>query len=300
MKNDDAGSLPAGIAGARGTLGLAADVVSLVTFLGATVALVRGDDLPQSILAVYLCLVVTVLLVWVIRLEARNSRRAKQAAALPRLVDAIDEISHATRALLAGGSDDAYVATVKIALGHVAAVYAIATGGPCRVTLKTTYRPPGHRQRRDLAVATVCRSSGEPGGESPTGIDWINDNTDFRKIFNEGAPVFFCNDLPAEIPRGYRNSHFTEEVVASGDFPYRATIVWPVRGRITSGTAQVTRWEVIGFLCVDTLRADTFHRETDVAPGEACAHALYSGLLRYRENQADPPHGGNRKDRRPR
>ena len=283
---------------------MVADVIGVVSFLIAVISFVSGDDIARTLLAGYLCALVTALLVWTGRTEARNARltrRASQADALPRLVDTVDQISHATLGLLAGGADDAFVARVTIALGHLAEMYGIATGVPCRVTLKATYKPPRH-PGRDLAVETVCRSSGHAGGQSVTGIDWINDNTDFRKIFNEGAEIFFCNDLPAEIPKGYRNSHFTDDVIASGSFPYRATIVWPVRGRLGDPTRDVDRWEVIGFLCVDTLRTYTFDRELDVAPGEVCAHALYSGLRRFRENQSSPRAGnaGKGRDRRSR
>ncbi len=266
---------------ARESLGTVADLVGVGGFMLAVLAIAVSEGAVALLLAGFLCLLVIGLLVRIVHL----SRRARQSDALPRLVDAVEEISAATRNLLAGGTDDAFVTSVKIALGHLAEMYGIATSAPCRVTLKVVYQPPRRPDRRDFAVKTVCRSSGEAGGQSPSGIDWINDNTDFRKIFTGGQPLFFCNDLPSEP--GYRNSHLTDEMVAAGTYPYLATIVWPVRGR-GDRVSQVDRWDVIGFLCVDSTRSDVFDREIDVVPGEACAHALYSGLLRFRENQGAP------------
>jgi hypothetical protein len=268
----------------RGELGLLADVITILTFAGSIYALVTGRDLPQAVLAAYVGALAASLFVWNVRI----ARRARQSAAMPRLVDALDSVSHGTRALLAGGANDAFVLSLKAALADLAEMYGISTGVACRVTVKITYSPPEPKRQGDLAVKTVCRSTGDAGGSSPSGIDWIDDNTDFRKIFKDGAALFFCNDIPAEIAKGlYRNSHFTDEMVASGDLPYRATIVWPVRSRLDF-PEQTDSWEVIGFLCVDTAGTGAFDRALDEVPGAAFAHALYSGLLRFRENQDAP------------
>lgn len=285
-----------GVRAMRGGLGMVADLLAVATFLGAALALATGTDAARALLALWVCALATGLLGWNVRLGARYHRlagrfahRARRSTALPRLTDAVDAVSHATRALLAGGADDAFVLGVQGALGHLAEMYGIATGAPCRVTVKILSEPPGHT---DFAVRTVCRSSGSAGGRSETGTDWVNENTDFRLMLKEGYELFFCNDLPAQLALGYRNSHFSDRVIASGEYPYRATIVWPVRGRV-EGSPDA--WEVIGFVCVDTPLARVFDRAIDVAPGAAFAHALYSGLERFRQHamQAGPrPDGG--------
>lgn len=278
----------AGVRAMRGSLGAVADLIAVATFLGAATALATGTDVPRAFLALWVCALATGLLLWNVRLGARYARlaarfarRARRSDALPRLADAVDAVSHATRALLAGGDDAAFVLGVKDALGHLAEMYGIATGTPCRVTVKLVHAPPGHP---DFAVKTVCRSSGSPGGRSRGGTDWVNDNTDFRLVLKEGYEHFFCNDLPAALGSDYRNSHFTDEVVAADEFPYRATIVWPVRGRVPDDPDS---WDVIGFVCVDTRRENAFDRGLDVAPGAAFCHTLYSGLLRLRQIRDD-------------
>jgi len=274
----------AGVRAMRGSLGAVADLLAVASFLGAATALAAGTDVPRALLALWVCALATGLLLWNVRLGARYARlaarcarRARRSDALPRLADAVDAVSHATRALLAGGGDAAFVLGVKDALGHLAEMYGIATGTPCRVTVKTVHAPPGHP---DFAVETVCRSSGSPGGRSHTSIDWVNDNTDFRLVLKEGHEHFFCNDLPGALGRGYRNSHLTDEVIAADELPYHATIVWPVRGRIPD---DPDIWDIVGFVCVDTRRENAFDPHVDVAPGVALCHTLYSGLLRLRE-----------------
>ena len=268
----------------RTTLGTVADVLGIAGFLGALVALVSGQDLTRTVLAVYVCLLATAMLGWNVRSTARHGPRLQRVDALPRLTDAVDEVAHATRALLAGGPDAAFRASLRVALGHVAELYGVATGVPCRVTLKRTFRAQAPDGRR-LAVDTLCRSSGEAGGRSRSGADWVDDNTDFRMIFHSGDPFFLCNDLAAAVGRGYRNSHFTERAVATGRFPYLSTVVWPIRGRVPGDGGGEGPWRVVGFLCVDAQQRHVFDPASDIAAGATVAHALYTGLARLHDSE---------------
>jgi hypothetical protein len=161
-------------------------------------------------------------------------------------------------------------------------MYEIATGFACRVTVVQVYAPnAGNR----LAVRRVCTSypdSGKRPGKSQ--IDWVEENTDFKDLFDTGDAYFFCNDLPNELGEGYRNSHWSRDKIAEmrkkGDWPYRSTIVWPVRGWIAPGPGE-GRWDVTGFVCVDSKAANVFDQDLDVAPGETFAYALYLGLAAY-------------------
>lgn len=119
--------------------------------------------------------------------------------------------------------------------------------------------------------------------------DWVSENTDFDKIMFSGADHFASNDLPAEIMNGYRNSHWTperlEEWARTGEYPYRSTIVWPVRGQIDpSGPNQ--QWSAVGFLCVDSPDPDVFDLKLDVVAGELIAEALYGVWPRTQRDQS--------------
>lgn len=263
----------------RGYLGTIADVIAVVTFLAAGAGLVFGAPLPQAVLAIFLCVLCVALLVLVLRGEYRHGRRVRQSLALPTFADSIGAVSLATHALGSGGTTDTFIVSLKAALRTFADAYGTATGVTCRATVKIIYRPRAEPDRRDVAVATLCRSTDAPARRGPDEIDWINENTDFRQILNSGADCFFSNDLKAALAGGYRNSHFTDEVIASGKLPYLATMVWPVRAPMAPD-----HWDLVGFLCVDSSYTGTFDATIDVAPGAAFAHALYSGLLRYRDN----------------
>lgn len=250
----------------------------MVTIVAAGIGLAAGGSLAEAILAAYLCLLSSALLVIVLRGEVRYGRRVRQSQAFPTFANAIGVLSRATHALHSGGGSATFEVSLKEAVRLLADAYGTAGGVACRVTVKIVFKPSPQAGRDDLAVRTVCRSSGTAGGTSETGIDWINDNTDFRHILKDGADYFLSNDLVAAIPDGYRNSHFTEEVVATKRFPYVATIVWPVRGAAPHDPDQ---WDLIGFLCVDSAQFGAFDPDVDVAPGAAFADALYSGLVNY-------------------
>ncbi len=194
-------------------------------------------------------------------------------------------VANATHALNSGGSADAFETGLEKALGQFVDAYGNATGVPCRATVQITYKPPDQLSRGDLAVKTVSRSATRAGQKSHHSTDWINENTDFRQILKEDREHFFSNDLKAALAQGYRNSHFTDEVIKDGTFPYLATIVWPVRGR-TAGSS-IDQWDLIGFLCIDSGHSGAFDEAVDVAPGIAFSHALYSGLLKYRNDQTE-------------
>lgn len=268
----------------RGTLGTVADVMALVTFVGSGAVLVTGRDLPQSILAVYVAVLATILLVLLVVQERRLGRRARQAESMPRLAEAFESLTRASHHLKAPLGRPAFVAAAVQALDDLAAAYEGATGAPCRASIQQiTFQAEG----RDAEVRTICRNR-RGGRKRETGArsapDYVNDNSDFRDILHNGAAYFFSNDLPAELARGYRNSHWDEDMIKRGDFPYRATIVWPVRG---PGQGPGTGDLVLGFLSVDTDRTHVFDEAIDVSAGQAFAHALYSALYAYQEPEPD-------------
>jgi hypothetical protein len=262
----------------RGVLGTVADALAVATFLAACAALVSGQPVSQAVLATFLCLLCAALLGLVLTSELQFGRRVRQSLAFPTFAQAIGSVAHATYALRSGGSPDAFVGTLEKALDRLADAYGNASGVPCRATVQMTYPPDEPHRRGDLGVRTVARSGGDNGRRR--GVDWVNDNTDFRHVLDGHGTYFFCNDLMAALSRGYRNSHFTEDDIRTGRLPYLATVVWPVRAHPPDAARE---WELIGFVCVDACHAGTFDEAVDVAPGAAFADALYPGLSQYRD-----------------
>lgn len=291
----------------RGALGVVADAATVVTLIFAILGSALRGTVEDLVLTVYVVLLASILLVIVVQQGNRLGRRARQSESLPRFAEALAQLTVAAEGLFslrsmsaevrAGAlpaAHRAYVATVNQALQTLNESFEIAVSLPCRVTLLETWQPtfgPHGEAAGDTAVRRVASS--EPLALLPAGAttapDWVNGNTDFRTIMR-GADYFFCNDLATELAKGYQNSHWTDEVIQNRQFPYRSTIVWPVRGQVSTETAGAA-WDIVGFLCVDTKRRGAFVRTVDVATGAAYASALYSGVSAYRSSRKEHHQG---------
>ena len=133
----------------------------------------------------------------------------------------------------------------------------------------------------DVHVHTLCRSDDEDPGELAR-YDRVDNNTDFKDIFEDNAAYFFRNDLPAELGKGYQNSHWDAKTIRLGEFKYRSTIVWPVAKPRPFGPHERERREIIGFLCVDSIETNTFNETYDVPIGMAFSGMLHVALSRFR------------------
>ncbi len=293
---------------ARGWLGTGADLIAIGTVLVTAYSLVTDSPTPQAILALALGLLTGFFMFALFRVQRRlrlaqrrYKRRARHADAGPRLATAIEKLARATTALSVTNGTTLFRQLAKDASHDLADTFGIATGRPCRVTIKEVYAPrtvPGAAAsvdvKRDIAVRTVCRSHEPPRerqSEWPE-IDWVRENTDFSRIMFDAEPYYISNDLPAALgDEGYRNSHWSSDMIRRKDFPYRSTVVWPVRGRPVSDEPEPD-WDIVGFLCVDSTSTDVFVEELDVSTGEAFAHALYSGMALYRA-AVDEVRGGD-------
>ncbi len=157
-----------------------------------------------------------------------------------------------------------------------------------------------HRGRSSKVTARRIISSTTSGKRSDSWLDdagnrrdLISNNTDFRHIFVENSLYFLCNDLPAQLNKGYQNSHWDEKLIQAGVYEYRSTIVLPIgKSRILNSQEGVPRREIIGFLCIDTQATNAFSATYDVPIGQAFAQALHLALSRFRSkrlNSANEP-----------
>lgn len=254
----------------RGVVGTIADAVTIGTLAVTAATLVTGASAAQAVLAAFVCALCVALLATVVVRHARDGRAVRTADAIPAFGQAMTALAEATHRRVHDGSNDAFVAELRTALLHLAAAYGAATGASCVVTVKVMTYAEAH-DRWGPAAETVCRSAER---NVPPGIDWVEDNTDFVEIAEDGRPFFLCNDLPrARIERNYRNSRFTDAVVLENAYPYRSTIVWPVRPLATRGER-----DVIGFVCVDSHKTNVFDAPRDLTFGATFAASLYSGM----------------------
>lgn len=274
----------------------------------ASFFLTSSPTTPTLILAIYVCILATTLIVLLIKQENRyidqvkqyqaeyiNEVKAYQAkldvahremrygpAAMP-MRRAFAKVANATWHLVQGESSQAaFRIHMQESLRYFSEAFTLITGATCRSSIKLIAAPLAGTHKNDITVSTFCRNDDEPE-ETRHAPDRIGDNTDFKQIFEEAAANFFCNDLPARLSKGYRNSHWDEHTIEAGTFGYRATIVWPIGRSGDIGFESGNVPEIIGFLCVDTFETNVFHQTYDVALGSAFSHALHLALYRFRD-----------------
>lgn len=220
--------------------------------------------------------------------------RAKVGDAFPSMAQSMSDLSRATVAISnrTPASETVFLTHLEAACRSFAEAMRVATASHCRVTVQELYAPepqvpPSGHSSKEFAVRTIARSGAwsEGAANARGGVDWVGENTDFEAVFLRGQPYYLCNDLVVELSAGYRNSHWPperlKEMQASQNYPYRSTIVWPLRGRIT-GPGPDNDWAILGFLSVDSPNTDSFAASSIVPVGETFAHALYAGLNMYK------------------
>lgn len=275
-------------------------IFSIVTPLVTLIVVLIGgaSSTPPIVLAAYVCVLTSILVVVLIRQENRYMVEFKKYEAekqtFQRLTQygpaglpmrrAFSFVAAASWHLVKGdGSRDAFRLRLKDSLEFFASAFTTITGSKCRASIKLIQIPPDTTSGREMQVVTLCRdeNSAYPEIREP---DRLVDNTDFKQIFIEDKRFFFCNDLRARVSRGYRNSHWNERTFEEDSFEYKATIVWPIERGEYDTQSNESR-EIIGFLCIDTLKVGAFSDMYDPSIGAAFSQALYLALHHFRETQ---------------
>lgn len=285
----------------RGALGTIADLLAILTTIVAGFTFFTDRDYPKTVLALTICGLALAFIYISFRLQrllekstSAAERHVRTVAALPYLSTAA---AHATRATLAARNKGEFELHLARACQDLASMYSLATGSPCRVTVMQIWSPtsqgrrPGDAPGKELAVKLTAASYDERGDRE--GIDWLRDNSDFEKIFLRGEPYFLCNDLPDEVSRGYKNSHWEQEDIEKfkkeDSWPYKSALVLPIVSKPTNPAGGLV--DLAGALCIDSKRLGTFDKDFDVPTGETFAHAMYSGLATYRGHPPKPESG---------
>lgn len=138
-----------------------------------------------------------------------------------------------------------------------------------------------------MELMTLCRSD-KTLVESATELQEripVHKNTDFKLIMVETYPYFAFNNLK-NFEKETRTEY--ENTTDHWEKKYLATIVFPISKCISSHKEKES-FEVLGFLCVDTLSTQAF--SGDVGPMcidfvESLSYLLYAFLdkcIQYRE-----------------
>lgn len=272
--------------------------VGLTGLLLTVAALVLDGPAQQVVLAGALVAISATSLVLCYVLQGRlliqqqeTGRRSRHANAAPLFAQAAQAVSRAVTAAGDVSTHPSFTALAGEVTRTIAEGFGVAVGRPCRAVLVEIYSAPTGYGEEAPAVRAIARSREvEQAHRGTARVDWVGDNTDFRAIMDSGASHYYNNDLPAAVGQGYRNSHWSEEMIQRKTYPYQSTIVWPIAG-LPSVAVQNPSAKLLGFLCVDSAAAGTFDEELDVPTGEVFAHAMYSALRLYRETQApaSPP-----------
>lgn len=265
-----------------------ATLISILTPLVTIAAfiLTGNANIPATILAVYVCLLVTILILLLLRLEGRYRREARYAPAMIPVRKAFASLAEATWTMIEGnGSEEAFLLRLRESLRLIAETFSLITDTPCRASVKIISAGSPDAASHDIHVVTLCRS-GDLEDTRTADRDRIGNNTDFRQIFVDNAPYFFSNDLVGQLASGYQNSHWDEKTIKERRYDYVATIVWPIGRTIGANSRGGARREIVGFLCVDTPAAGVLNETYDVPLGAAFAQALDLAIQRFRTRQA--------------
>lgn len=260
---------------------LFANAASILGLIVTAFALLKWDLLIIPLL--YLCCMSFFLLIRYLRQE-RWARYAEASVLMENSYRFCQEAAEYS----VFGTDDLGRCIEKLShsLDAFAQAFSLIVGSPCRTCLAEVRVDTSRQAASTIAadeafVVTVLLRSGpevEIGEESN---EPVVDNSDFLQIYRTGKP-YIGNNLPRAFKEGtYENSKWTprrSEMLKQHDYPYSATIVWPIR--LSNTPLRGHSKPPLAFLCVDTKKVNAFVSRADVPLGSCYAHALYP-VVRY-------------------
>jgi hypothetical protein len=253
------------------------------------------------IVAIYLCLVVTASLLLVVIQDRYRSRRVRYALAARPLHDAYHKLRDLSGSIDLGAPSDSLAPLLDESLTALAKAFSIITGSDCRTSVKELYsednsgtqniNPHNAMSLRPLMTRTLSRDTGSLAASAirDESSDYVLSNTGHKRLLlaNYTDRCFFANNLLKVNP--YENTHWQSDEPRE----YLATIVWPIQ-LIKRSEGPDRRFDIRGFLAVDSLAIDTFRRNFDFDVGAAFADTLYPILKRWKSVSPDKGHVSNR------
>lgn len=122
----------------------------------------------------------------------------------------------------------------------------------------------------NATVSTFCRSKGsDDRGDYEKRSDpiYIKKNTDFKEIVKNGKSYFYIQDLEKYDKYLKKNNLGSYENSNTNYYSfYKSTIVMPIRIEIDKlyDISKTEKYNIIGFLCVDSLSTDAFLKKQEV------------------------------------
>lgn len=233
------------------------------------------DEITVAVIWIY-GLYILILAFFLVLREFTYSRKARYAES----ISLIHQVSHKLRDgydMLENSESQSCSDALRDALSSFSTAFSIVTGTNCRASIKTIVKG---KNSGIFYAQDMCNSNN--GFEGAGKKNSIQDNTDFKYLFNHEGNYYFCNDLTNES--GYINSNWPcvdserKTFLKNKDNNYRSSIVWPIRGKTTEEKPSV-----LGFLCIDSKSKGVFSRRYDIDFGAIVADTLYSFLLRFTE-----------------
>ncbi len=229
--------------------------------------------------------------------EFQYSRKAKYAEGMQNIHLAFHKLRDAYYSFRENDSTNTILEILHDSLKNLTEGFSLVSGVYCRGCIKELVYPESDISDVDyedlLKAEVLLRHENIMSNKNETVS--VRDNTDYKELLKTpDKNFFFSNDLSRRRP--YYNSHFTEEMYATGKgWPYYSTIVFPIRKKLTKGIncdSSHIQYDCLGFLCIDTKARGAFRERYDVEMGAAYADAFYIifRLLKDRENQQPGNH----------
>jgi hypothetical protein len=269
---------------------LGGGILTLMGVILSVGGLYSSEDWAQNLLAMGLsliALVATLMAFGTLRAASNRQKDSQRAVAWSKaLKNVSDGAQHI--ADLAADTDSELArerrSRARSACYELEKAFTLATGADCRVTMKEVYA-----EADGLAVRSLIAPSRH--AMKTDVVDYIASNTDFQKIM-EGEELYFCNDIPSELTRGYQNSHWTPDLLhkwsQNGEYPYQSTLVLPIRARTADSPGKAERWETVGFFCVDSQTQKIFSIKDDRHVAEVTAAMFMAVWGVIIEAEAEP------------
>ncbi len=255
--------------------GIAASILGLTI---AVLAVMKRMPLVEVIVPIgYICALSAVLVTWFV-IHQRRARYAEVPAVLEKSYRSIQEA--ADSGLFDHENVDLLERKIGDSLDALAQAFTLLTGNTCRICIAELYVDTSMSAPEEALQVRVIFRSGAQEGLVAEAAQPVDGNSDFLRILQTQRP-FFHNDLGAAYElRKYENTKWNPQMIDDDSFPYRSTIVWPIKSSEGRFRGASRMDQPLAFLCVDTPKAGAFVQSSDI-PLDACyAHAIYPVVRR--------------------
>lgn len=241
----------------------------------------------QSIVEIYIIMLSTILIVYVIYINTKELHRYSQ------VLSHIHAVNHIIRDALVelenipiNDLTKETKSRTKDLVNIISSCYSMLSRTHCNVSLKEV------QSKNDINyLNTIARDSTSftqrDKHNSASSDDTIDSNTDFSKIWYKdelGLKYYLSNNLKAEFKKNnYKNTSFLKygdpelihifgyPFIKKWTLPYMSTLVFPIQYMNSSGAKNA----IYGFLCIDSNSTNIFDSRYMVELGAAFADALY-------------------------